>query len=138
MSKKGKERYMGFWSNSEAITTSFGNTLKNIFLITWNRVFYTMKDKESRRKRYLRIQPVKVSQIASLGRVNSKAGTIVTVSSLDKYAAGSETRVWYKSTNYYHSIEHKKIQAGHISISANQKWVVWTWSIAILRSLLIG
>lgn len=52
-----------------------------------------MKDKESRRKRYLRIQPVKVSQIASLGRLNSKAGTIVTVSSLDKYAAGSETRV---------------------------------------------
>lgn len=67
--------------------------MKDIFLITWNGVFYTMKDKESRRKIYLRIQPVKVSQIASLGRVNSKAGTIVTVSSLDKYAAGSETRV---------------------------------------------
>ena len=64
---------------------------------------------------------MKVSQIAFLGRVNSKAGTMVATSSLDKYAAGSETRVLYKSTNYYHSIEHKKIQAGHISISANQK-----------------
>ena len=130
------QQYVCLWRNSETIATTFLHTLDDFSLglgqIVFNAIHNTLSF------HHLLVYAASEGGAFSVGgkrvfkRGNDGHG-VISGQERSRQGYNGFIQVRYSVTRVF-----QYALAGHISISANQRWLVWTWSNAMFRSMLIG